>query len=56
MGSVPSSGRVESTIQMHYIDADLVYWEKAWRQLHKNAKSYIKQILEATSHKEQVNS
>ena len=36
---------------MHLLDADEAYKEKAWQQLHKDAKSYIKQILEATSHK-----
>ena len=33
------------------IDADKAYWEKAWQQLHKNAKSYIELKLEAPSHK-----
>ena len=28
-----------------------MYGKKTWRQLHKNAASNIKQILEATSHK-----
>ena len=32
------------------MDADETYGEKAWRELHKNATSYIEQILEATSH------
>ena len=27
------------------------YGEKAWRQLHKNAASNIKQVLEAAPHK-----
>ena len=36
---------------MHHFDADYVYGEKAWWQLHKDATSYIKQILEATSGK-----
>ena len=30
------------------MDADVTYWEKAWRKLHKNGASYIEQILEAT--------
>ena len=34
-----------------HLDVDLAYKEKAWQQLHKDAISYIKQILEATSHK-----
>ena len=36
---------------MHYKNADLTYREEAWRQLHKDARNYIKQIQEATSHK-----
>ena len=28
-----------------------MYWEKAWRQLHKNAASNTEQVLEATPHK-----
>ena len=36
---------------MHHMDADKSPWEKARRELHKNAMSYTKQILEATSHK-----
>ena len=36
---------------MHHMDADSEYREKAWRELRKNATSYIEQILEATSHK-----
>ena len=36
---------------MHHINANLVYWEKAWQQLHKNPTSCIEQILEPTSHK-----
>ena len=33
------------------MDADKEYKEKAIRELHKNATSYIEQILEATSNK-----
>ena len=36
---------------MHHMDADMAHGEKAWRQLYKDATSYIKQILEPTSHK-----
>ena len=35
---------------MCHLDANYAQGEKAWRQLHKDATSYIKQILEATSH------
>ena len=36
---------------MHHMDADKTYREKAGQQLHKNATSYIEQVLEATCHK-----
>ena len=48
---MPTSGRVYTIIWMHHMDANKAYREKAWGQLHKNATSYIEQILEATSHK-----
>ena len=39
------------TAQMHYLDTNKVAGEKARWQLHKNAVSNIKQVLEATPHK-----
>ena len=33
------------------MDANKTDWEKAWRQLHKNAESNIEQVLEAAPHK-----
>ena len=36
---------------MYNLDADKTAGEKARRQLHKNAASNIKQVLEATPHK-----
>ena len=36
---------------MHYMDANLTYGEKAWRQLHKNAVSNAEQVLEVAPHK-----
>ena len=36
---------------MHYMDAYKTAGEKAWRQLHKNATSNIKQFMEAAPHK-----
>ena len=36
---------------MHYMDANKMDGEKAWRQLHKNTTSNIEQSLEATPHK-----
>ena len=47
----PNRGRVYTTIWMHYMDADKAYRTKGQWQLHKNATSYIEQILEETSHK-----
>ena len=34
---------------MHHMDADSAYTEKASRQLHENAWSYIEHVLEAAS-------
>ena len=45
---LPSSGRVDTAVWMHYMDANKTAGEKAWRQLHKNAASNIEQVLEAT--------
>ena len=36
---------------MHYMDANKTYGEKALRKLHKNAASYIEQVLEGAPHK-----
>ena len=36
---------------MHHMDVDQAHWEKARRELHKNATSHTEQILEATSQK-----
>ena len=33
------------------MDANKTHGEKAWRQLHKNAASNIKQVREVTPHK-----
>ena len=48
---VPSSGRVDTAIWMHDLDANKTAGEKARRQLLKNAASNIEQVLEATPHK-----
>ena len=42
-----SSGRIDTAVRMHYMDANKTYEDKAWRQLHKNAASNIEQVLEA---------
>ena len=47
----PNSSRVHTIIWMHHMGADKAYRKKARWQLHKKARSYIEQILEATSHK-----
>ena len=36
---------------MHYMDANKMHREKAWRQLHKNAASNIEQVLGVAPHK-----
>ena len=36
---------------MHHMDGNKTYGEKAWRQLHKDAASYIEKVLEATAYK-----
>ena len=51
MQFLPSSGRIDTAIWMHYLDANKTAGEKARRQLHKNAARNIGQVLEATSHK-----
>ena len=47
----PGSGRVDTAIWMHYLDANKTAGEKARWQLHKNVASNIEQVLEATPHK-----
>ena len=47
----PSSGRIDTAIWMHYLDANKTAGEKARQQLHKDAASNIEQVLEATPHK-----
>ena len=48
---LPSSGRIDTAIWMHYLDIIETAEEKARRQLHKNAAGNIEQVLEATPHK-----
>ena len=48
---LPSSGRIDTAIWMHYLDAYKTARKKARQQLHKNAASNIEQILEAIPHK-----
>ena len=51
MQFLPSSGRVDTAIWKHYMDANKTDGEKAGRQLHNNAASSIEQVLEATPYK-----
>ena len=48
---LPSSGRVDTAVWMHYLDANKTAGEEARQQLYKNAASNIEQVLEATPHK-----
>ena len=49
--SLPGSGRIDTAVWMHYLDAIKTAGEEAWRQLHKNVASNIKQVLVATPYK-----
>ena len=51
MQFLPSSGRIDTAIWMHYMDSNKTAGEEARRQLHKNAASNIEQVLAATPHK-----
>ena len=42
---------IDTTIWMHYLDANKIAGEEARWQLHKNAPSNIEKVLEATAHK-----
>ena len=48
---LPGSGRIDTAISMHYLDAKKTAEEEARRQLHKNVASNIEQVLAATPHK-----
>ena len=47
----PKSGRVDTAISMHYMDANEMDGKKPWWQLHNNSASNIEQVLGATPHK-----
>ena len=51
MQFLPSSGRVDTTLCMHYMNINKMNREKAWRQLHKNAASNIEQVMKAAPRK-----
>ena len=48
---LPSSGRVDTAVWMHHLDANKTAGEEARRQLHKNVAGNIKRVLAATPHK-----
>ena len=48
---LPGSGRIDTAVWMHYLDANLTAGEEARRQLPKNAASNIEQVLAATPYK-----
>ena len=48
---LPGSGRVDTAIWMHYMDANKTSGEEARRQLHKYVESNIEQVQAATPYK-----
>ena len=44
------SGRVDTAVWTHHLDANKTAGEEARRQLHKNVASNIEQVLAATPH------
>ena len=51
MQFLPGSGRVDTTVWMHHLDANKTAGEEARRQLHKNVARNIEQVLAATPNK-----
>ncbi len=51
MQLLPGSGRVDTAVLMHHLDANKTAGEEARRQLDKHVASNIEQVLEATLHK-----
>ena len=49
--TMSSSGRLDTAISMHYLDANKTAEEEARRQLHKNAASNREQVLVAIPNK-----
>ena len=47
---LPGSGRVDTAIWMHYMDANKTAGEETGRKLHKNVESSIEQVLAKTPH------
>ena len=51
MQFLPRSGRVDTAVWMHHLDANKTAGEETRRQLHKNIVSNLEQVLVATPHK-----
>ena len=51
MQFLPGSGRIDTAIWMHYLDANKTAEEETRQQLHKNVKSNIEQVLATTPYK-----
>ena len=49
--TIPNSGRIDTAIWTHYLDANKPPGEEARRQLHKNVASNTEQVLAATPDK-----
>ena len=48
---LPGSGRIDTAVWMHYLDANKTAEEEGRRRLHKNVASNTEQVLAATPHK-----
>ena len=48
---LPGSGRVDTAVWMHHLEANKTAGEEARRQLHKNVASNTEQVLATTPHK-----
>ena len=48
---LPSCGCISTTVWMHLMHANKMQREKTRWELHKNATSYLEEILEAAAHK-----
>ena len=51
MQFLPGSGRVDTAVWMHHLDANKTAGEETGRQLHKNVESNIEYVLAATFYK-----
>ena len=48
---LPGSGRIDTAVSMHYLNANKMAGEEARQQLHKNVASNIEQVLAETPNK-----